>query len=239
MKKILVIEDEPQIRNDLQEMLELHQFEVYTAERGALGLQLAKVKLPDLILCDIAMPEMDGYEVVTALRQDSVIGSTPVIFLTAKQDRNDIRRGMELGADDFLIKPFVMEELLRAITSRLERQQAILLQWLTAQQKTKQLKLEVHKNQQQLQQSQQLIEIKDELLQKLVQDLRSPLSNISMAIRMLEQAQSDADRQRYLSVLREECSREVQLLNEIEELRKLLTPANAQLLQRFKLLSGE
>lgn len=238
MTKILVIEDEPQIRENLQEILELNQFEVETAENGQIGLRAAKAKAPDLILCDVCMPELDGYEVVTALRQEASTANIPVIFLTARADHTALRRGMELGADDYLTKPFVTTELLNAITSRLERQQAILQRYAAEHQKTKQLKQEVQTSQDKLNQTQQLIDLKDDLLQKVVEDLRSPLSNVSMAIRMLEKAQSEGDRERYINILKQECTREIQLLNEIEELRKLLTPENTQLLQRFKLLSN-
>ncbi|MBN3926895.1 response regulator [Nostoc sp. NMS4] len=120
-KKILVIEDEIQICANIQQILSFSDFNTITANNGLEGLQLAKTEKPDLICCDVMMPGLDGYSVLTALRQDPLTESIPVIFLTAKVDRGDFRQGMELGADDYLTKPFSMEELLKAIKARLER----------------------------------------------------------------------------------------------------------------------
>ncbi|AFZ55841.1 response regulator [Anabaena cylindrica FACHB-243] len=122
MKKILIIEDEPQIRNNIKEILELSDFETLVAENGLQGLQLAQEKHPDLILCDLMMPELDGYGVLTQLRQNMTTAIIPLIFLTAKSDRSDVRRGMEMGADDYLTKPFQPDELLQAIATRFDKQ---------------------------------------------------------------------------------------------------------------------
>ena len=121
MKNILIIEDEAQIRNNIREILELSEFEAIVAENGLQGLQLAKDKHPDLIICDLMMPELDGYGVLTQLRQDITTATIPLIFLTAKSQWSDLRRGMELGADDYLTKPFQANELLQAITTRLDK----------------------------------------------------------------------------------------------------------------------
>lgn len=236
--KILIIEDEVQIRENIQQILELSGFEAYTAYDGKAGLELVKTSPPDLILCDIMMPELDGYDVLSALRQEPATASIPVIFLTAKADRVDLRRGMELGADDYLTKPFETDELLRAISARLERQTMLTQQYTSERQQTKKLRQEILEGHRKLQESQQLADVKTELLQRISQDLRNPLSNINMAIRMLEQAKSDADRSRYLEILQEECAREIELLNEIDYLQTLLTPENTKLLQRFKLLQS-
>ncbi|WP_066382379.1 MULTISPECIES: response regulator [unclassified Anabaena] len=122
MKNILIIEDEPEIRNNIQQILEFSDFETVVAENGLQGLELAKEKQPDLILCDIMMPDLDGYGVLNQLRQDSATASIPLIFLTAKSEWQDLRQGMELGADDYLTKPFEHEQLLQAIATRLEKQ---------------------------------------------------------------------------------------------------------------------
>ncbi len=121
MTRILVIEDEPQIRANIQQILEFADFESWPAGNGVEGLEMAKKHLPDLIICDIMMPEMDGYSVITALRQDAKTATIPFIFLTAKVDRGDIRQGMNLGADDYLMKPFTPEELLDAVNTRLAK----------------------------------------------------------------------------------------------------------------------
>jgi DNA-binding NarL/FixJ family response regulator len=127
MKKILVIEDEPEMRRNLMTVLRLEQFRALPAENGRIGVELAKKEKPDLILCDVMMPELDGYGVIAALRADTKTVAIPFIFLTAKGEKPDIRAGMNLGADDYLTKPVAKHDLLDAIRSRLERaiQQAV------------------------------------------------------------------------------------------------------------------
>jgi DNA-binding NarL/FixJ family response regulator len=127
MKKILVIEDEPEMCRNLTTVLRLEQFRPLPAENGRIGIELAKKEKPDLILCDVMMPELDGYGVIAALRADQETAAIPFIFLTAKGEKPDIRAGMNLGADDYLIKPVAKYDLLDAINSRLERatQQAV------------------------------------------------------------------------------------------------------------------
>lgn len=125
MAKILVIEDEEAIRETLEEMLAAENFDVIVAENGRIGVQLAQENLPDLVICDIRMPELDGYGVLKVLRQTPSTATVPFIFLTAKVAKDDRRLGMELGADDFLTKPFTMDELLKAIAVRLEKRVAL------------------------------------------------------------------------------------------------------------------
>ncbi len=127
MKKILVIEDEPEMRRNLTTILRMENFQALPAASGRIGIELAKKQQPDLILCDVMMPEIDGYGVIAALRADTETVTIPFIFLTAKGEKPDIRAGMNLGADDYLIKPVAKPDLLAAIRSRLERanQQAV------------------------------------------------------------------------------------------------------------------
>jgi two-component system, sensor histidine kinase and response regulator len=120
--KILVIEDELNVRENLVELLEAENFEVFSAENGFKGIALAQEHHPELILCDITMPELDGYDVLNNLRQDPEIAITPFIFLTAKAATDEIRQGMNLGADDYLTKPFSRQDLLTAIQTRLTKQ---------------------------------------------------------------------------------------------------------------------
>lgn len=122
MSKLLVIDDDHAVRVNLVELLEAEGFEVLSAADGRRGVQLARQSLPDLIICDIMMPELDGYGVLAELRQDSAVATIPFIFLTALADRSDLRQGMNLGADDYLVKPFARSELLTAIASRLAKQ---------------------------------------------------------------------------------------------------------------------
>ena len=127
MKKILVIEDDPEMRRNLTTILRLEKFHPLAAENGRVGVELAKKEKPDLILCDVMMPELDGYGVIAALHADAGTVTIPFIFLTAKGEKPDVRAGMNLGADDYLTKPVAKTDLLAAIRSRLERatQQAV------------------------------------------------------------------------------------------------------------------
>lgn len=123
MKKILIIEDEPAMRANLRDILELENFLPVVAANGRAGVAAAKRELPDLILCDVLMPEQDGHEVLAALRADPALARIPFIFLTAKGEGADVRAGMNLGADDYLVKPVRVADLLAAIAARLERAQ--------------------------------------------------------------------------------------------------------------------
>jgi DNA-binding response OmpR family regulator len=125
MKKILVIEDEEPVRMNIVELLELEGFDVLEAENGRIGLRLAQTESPDLIISDANMPELDGYGVLSALRQNPKTVAIPFIFLTARAEKVDMRQGMRLGADDYLTKPFTLNELMHAVSSRLERHEAI------------------------------------------------------------------------------------------------------------------
>lgn len=155
MTKILVIENEESIRENIVELLELEDFETLSAENGKIGLEIARQSHPDLILCDVMMPELDGYGVIEELRKEPQTMMIPFIFLTAKADKSDIRTGMDMGADDYLTKPFTPVELLKAITTRLEKQATV--------QKLSQ---------------QQLDELRSNITHSLPHELRTPLNGI-------------------------------------------------------------
>ncbi|HHY86583.1 MAG TPA: response regulator transcription factor [Verrucomicrobia bacterium] len=121
MKKILVIEDEPEMRRNLATILRMEHFHPLSAENGRVGVELARKEKPDVILCDVMMPELDGYGVIAELRANPATAAIPFIFLTAKGEKPDVRAGMNLGADDYLTKPVTKADLLAAIRSRLER----------------------------------------------------------------------------------------------------------------------
>ncbi len=131
-KKILVIEDDNVTRNLYLKGLKAKGFDTIGADNGLAGIQEAQEQIPDLIICDIMMPDMDGYTVLTALRQNPLTAIIPLIFLTGSSTKADLRRAMELGADDYLTKPSTLDELLRAIASRLQKQ-ANLQYWCTVQ----------------------------------------------------------------------------------------------------------
>src|SRR5580765_6704025 len=124
-KKILVIEDNPEVRENIGEILELSNYQVICAENGKQGVEIALQQIPDLIICDIMMPELDGYGVLHLLSKHIETYGIPFIFLTAKSEKSDLRKGMELGADDYITKPFDGIELLKAIEIRLQKAEAI------------------------------------------------------------------------------------------------------------------
>jgi DNA-binding NarL/FixJ family response regulator len=122
MKKILIIEDEEQTRKNLATILRMEGHTTLTTADGQAGLEIARREQPDLILCDVMMPCLDGHGVLAALRGDKATAAIPFIFLTARGERNDLRTGMNLGADDYLTKPATASELLTAIDARLKRE---------------------------------------------------------------------------------------------------------------------
>src|SRR5580698_5781918 len=121
MRRLLVIDDHDDIRENIAEILTLAGYEVFTAPNGKRGVEIALKEKPELIICDIMMPELDGYGVLHLLRKNEATLETPFIFLTAKTERADFRKGMEMGADDYITKPFDDIELLKAIEIRLKK----------------------------------------------------------------------------------------------------------------------
>ena len=131
-KKILVIEDDTVTRNLYLKGLEAKGFDMIGANNGRVGIQQVQKDIPDLVICDITMPDMDGYSVLTTLRQDPLTAIIPFIFLTGSSSKANVRKAMELGADDYLTKPSTLDELLRAIAIRLQKQ-ASLQYWYSIQ----------------------------------------------------------------------------------------------------------
>ena len=170
-----MIEDEFSIRENIVELLEIEDFEVLSAENGRVGFQRANEHLPDLILCDVMMPELDGYAVLNALRSNPTTATIPFIFLTAKAEHTDLRRGMGLGADDYLTKPCSAEELLEAVKTRLKKQEIF--------EKQSQLKLD---------------ELRRSITHSLPHELRTPLNGIlgNTELLLLELEDLDADEMR-------------------------------------------
>lgn len=134
MKSILVIDDNPDIRENTAEILDLAGYQTFTAENGKRGVEQALKNKPDLIVCDIMMPELDGYGVLHLIRKNPDIQFTPFIFLSAKTERTDLRKGMEMGADDYITKPFEDIELLNAIEVRLKKNQVFQEKYASSQQ---------------------------------------------------------------------------------------------------------
>ncbi len=125
MKKILLIEDNDEVRENTAEILELSNYKVFTAANGKEGIEVANKELPDLIICDIMMPVLDGYGVLHSLSKKVETAGIPFIFLTAKSEKSDFRKGMDMGADDYITKPFDGIELLNAVETRLKKADAL------------------------------------------------------------------------------------------------------------------
>ncbi|HEY9644355.1 MAG TPA: response regulator [Coleofasciculaceae cyanobacterium] len=155
MKTILIIEDEPAIRESICDLLEIEGFKVVETELGYQGIRIAEECLPDLILCDVNLSDTDGYHILTALQSNPATKAIPFIFLTAKGTKADLRHGMNLGADDYLVKPCTAEELLRAIATRLDRQEV-----------------------RRIQSQQQLDVLRNNIAQFLPHELHTPLNSI-------------------------------------------------------------
>lgn len=172
MTKILVIEDETPVRASIVDLLKMEDFETVSAENGLIGFGLAKKELPDLIICDVVMPEMDGYEVLNLLHQDPCTEGIPFIFLSAKADRDDLRQGMNLGAEDYITKPFSCDELLKVISTRLSRRDNFSHQY-----------------------QQKLEELRQNLSHSLPHEFITPLSIILMSSEVILQRQAPLEEQ--------------------------------------------
>lgn len=168
MVKLLVIEDEHTILENIIETLTLESFEVYGARNGREGVEKALEILPDLIICDIMMPELNGYGVLIKLRNNPRTAAIPFVFLTAKAEREDMRRGMELGADDYITKPFTAPELLSAVRMRLERHATVVTRY-----------------------EQQLDDLRQNIACALPHELRTPLTGIIGYTEMLMMGTDD------------------------------------------------
>jgi CheY-like chemotaxis protein len=249
MTKILVIEDEESVRLNLVEMLEAEDYEAVSAPNGMIGAMGALDHIPDLVICDVMMPELDGYGVLETLRQDPTTATIPFIFLTAKADKGDMREGMELGADDYLTKPFTRDELLQSITARLKKQ-AVITQQHTASapsqadqglttQKQDALQPSPGELQHQVQELQRFANLQEELLKKSHQEMSNFLAKINMAIFMLKNTASESQRDRCLEILQEACTEEIAMLNQVPNLQDWLTPENITLLHQLNLVNTD
>ncbi len=178
MTTILVIEDEPAIRENVIETLELEGFQVIGAENGRAGVSAARSYLPSLIICDIMMPELNGYGVLHELRSDNATANIPFMFLTARADRSDMRKGMELGADDYLVKPFTTAELLAAVDARIMRQATIEREF-----------------------EQKLDNLRDNIILALPHELRTPLTGIIGYSEMLMMDFDTVSREQIISMV--------------------------------------
>lgn len=162
MKVVLVVDDDVLVRDSIKDLLEASGFRVLTAENGRVGLERAQKYLPDLVLCDIQMPEVNGYNVLASLQSNPATRSIPLIFLTARTDKLAIRQGMNLGADDYLVKPCSVEELLSTVHSRLTKQETL-----------------------RSQSQQKLEDLRSSIALSLPHELRTPLTGILTSVELL------------------------------------------------------
>lgn len=235
MKKILVIEDEQTVRESILDLLEAEGFSGMGGENGNVGLRLARENHPDLILCDVQMPDLDGYSVLTSLRQASHTADIPFIFLTARGTKADIRYGMELGADDYLTKPCTATELLGAVSGRLAKQAALLELY---NKQTERIQAEGITSASRLESSQQpdleathSSSTRDGLLNHFYQELRNPLSNINMALHLLKTTPTTTSFETNVTTIQQEYGREMAILQQVYKLQNFLMPESVTLLQ--------
>lgn len=199
--QVLVIEDEADVRLNIVEILESGGFQPIDAPDGRAGLAIAQKQRPDLIICDIRMPDLNGYEVLSAIRSNPTTATLPFIFLTAKTDPSDQRQGMNLGADDYLCKPFRRVELLEAIAARLRKHTA--LQTL----------------QTQIQELQHHNSHRSDVLNTITHDLRAPLTTIKVALQMMETLPDN--RRQYMDIARNACTQGDELIQNLLDLYQL------------------
>lgn len=230
MVKILVIEDEVEIRANLLELLALEGYDIVGADNGVTGLVGALKYEPDLILCDVMMPELNGYDVLAALRQEPKTATIPFIFLTALADKGDIRKGMELGSDDYLTKPFTCAELLNAVQSRIQKQTII-----TQQQSAEQAQLA--KLQQEVQQFRDVLDSDQAaLISDIRQQMKEVVTKLNLTHDILKTLPAGEQRDRSIALLQNVCANEIKMLTRIPNFEYLsmeeaLTsvPENSQL----------
>jgi two-component system alkaline phosphatase synthesis response regulator PhoP len=230
MTKILVIEDEDMIRHNLVDLLEMADYDVVEAANGSQGIALAQSFQPDLVVCDIMMPDLSGYEVLEVIRKSSnpTTAVTPFIFLSARSESQSQRQGMEMGADDYLTKPCTPEALLNAIAARLEKHAIHGQRYELEREQMERFQHEAHL----LQKRQGSHE---NVLHQLCQDLRDPLANMTMAIEMLKVAPTEEVRDRYLQIMQQECARQKALVNQLAQMHDALNPAQGRFLRGMKL----
>ena len=206
MTKILVIEDELFVRENIVELLEAEDFEVFNTDNGILGILWAQDNIPDLVICDVMMPEMNGHEVLSTMRELPTISLIPFIFLTAMADKGDIRHGMELGADDYLTKPFTREELLNAINARLAKQEKLMKQYNEEHKKVEVLEKKV-KELEQLQ-----------IQKEISHEYKQALLKINNAVNLIQKIQPGQKRDRNLKIIQETYAGEIALIKQVPDL---------------------
>jgi two-component system alkaline phosphatase synthesis response regulator PhoP len=231
MTTILVIEDQQPIRENITAILETEGYHVIAAKDGSFGLRLVREKQPDLVVCDIMMPGIDGYGVLNALRHNPMTAAIPFIFLSARSDRLDQRQGMNLGADDYLTKPFTRHELLDSIRARLQKHSMIMKRSQLAQRQTLILEEKLSALEEHSVES-------DRMLEQFSEEFSGLISNINLVVELLSDRTASELLDRYLKVLKDECHRGIELLNQHRVLPKLVDEKTVKLIDSFNGLIG-
>lgn len=223
VKKVLIIESEDAVRNAIAEFLESKNFRIIPATTGEKGIDIALEELPDLIVCNLVLPDGEGYQVLEAVRYKKETQSIPFIVITDKPSRQSYRIAMESGADDYLVQPFTNQELIEAMKSRLRRKEDL----------EKKYQTEIKQVKKQLDSKQEKEKIQEEVLNNLFTDVKGKLGKIKLAIHLLQTSKSSQKQRIYLELLEEECFAMIDLINRVSELRVLLTPDHLELIQRY------
>ncbi len=221
MTKLLVIEDELFVREGITELLEAEDYEVFSTENGVLGVLWAQENLPDLVICDVMMPEIDGHEVLSEMRKLPSLALTPFIFLTAKADKTSIRQGMELGADDYLTKPISRDDLINAIETRLAKHKKIQEQY------DKQLK-RADEFEQRASELEKLY-----IQEKLSQNYYEAVLKLAIAINLIEKIQPGELRDRNIDIIRKTCANEIEKIDDQPNLRKSIISKNPEIAMKL------
>lgn len=216
MVKVLVIEDETEIRANLLELLSLEGYDIIGADNGATGLLGALEHNPDIILCDVMMPELDGHEVLAALRQEPETALTPFVFLTALADKGDIRKGMLLGADDYITKPFNCLDVISAINAQLQKQTVFAEQRETEQAQIAKLQQEIRQFKSSLNNEQAA------LISDVRSQIKDSLYKLNVAHSILKTSPPGKQREQSIALIQNVCANDVKMLTRIPNFEYLL-----------------
>lgn len=236
MEKILVIEDEPGVRENLAEILQLAQYEVVLAADGIEGIECARQHRPDLIICDVMMPKMDGFEVLETLQADPELATIPLIFLTAMADIQNLREGMDLGADDYLTKPFELNELLISISSRLRKRHHLNQQIEKERNHVQSLNNLAKTQIKTVYEIEKSLIIKDKFITKLIEKHRILIDTLENTLAQLRQQPHSSDFYKSLLTLENHIQQQKKLLEEAIAIQQLLNQPNLELLQDYDLI---
>jgi two-component system, OmpR family, alkaline phosphatase synthesis response regulator PhoP len=237
-KIVLIISDNPEVVLNVRETLNVSNFKIFVSENSIESISLAKHITPDIILCQYSSLPSHEACLISLLRETEQTKKIPIILLLRDLNLHEIRRGFDIGADDYLIYPFNAEEISSVVNLRIKRHEQQMLQANICHAKDIQIQRQLDISQKKLKEVRQFNLIKSNLIGKISTDLRDPISNINMAIRMLLQCDNSEEKRKYLTILESECVREIQILNEVDTLHSILTLDNMEILNRFNLLGS-